>query len=548
MAKRVSRLWRFSAVCATILMLVSGGLAMVAAGPEESSAPVDIVFIDLPDVTGGQQMPSVPFAHDRHTRALGENKDCSACHLQQNNRFVFKFKRLKNGTPAGDMALYHENCVACHTETLTSGRKSGPLEGSCRSCHTQTALKDASAWEPIDFDKSLHYRHASSKAIQPGKMYADTNCSACHHIYDATIRKTVQRKGTEQSCLYCHKDTKTENASSIRWASHASCVGCHQQLKARSEKAGPVTCSGCHAKGEQAKIAVVEVVPRLERNQPDWVLLASWMSPDDNQGAAGDLEEALAEHMNPVAFNHRAHEGKTDACRSCHHASLTRCSQCHTEKGDAKGADVQLAQAMHSTTSNHSCIGCHNQATTAAECAGCHSLRPNKPSSQTACARCHAVDKSGLNPLPMEVETRADAARQSLGARERAKSNMADEKIPSTVKIDRMAHTYEAVQFPHRKIVRALMAGVRENKMAAYFHKDDLTLCAGCHHNAPATLQPSRCAACHGEAFKNDQDGRPGLKGAYHGQCMGCHQAMGIEEPAATDCTKCHKEKAKRGS
>jgi len=34
-----------------------------------------------------------------------------------------------------------------------------------------------------------------------------------------------------------------------------------------------------------------------------------------------------------------------------------------------------------------------------------------------------------------------------------------------------------------------------------------------------------------------------GLKGAYHGQCMTCHQRMGIEKPLSTDCTACHPKK-----
>ena len=34
---------------------------------------------------------------------------------------------------------------------------------------------------------------------------------------------------------------------------------------------------------------------------------------------------------------------------------------------------------------------------------------------------------------------------------------------------------------------------------------------------------------------------KPGLMGAYHLQCMGCHKEMGMEKPVS--CTDCHKEK-----
>jgi hypothetical protein len=143
----------------------------------------------------------------------------------------------------------------------------------------------------------------------------------------------------------------------------------------------------------------------------------------------------------------------------------------------------------------------------------------------------------------MEMEARTAVAQNSLQYRERAALTLGDEDIPQMVKIDAIVDEYEAVNFPHRQIVRAIFARIKENRMAAFFHGNDVTLCAGCHHNAPATLNPARCDACHGEAFANQQDGRPGLKGAYHVQCMACHQVMGIEEPAATDCIKCHKKR-----
>lgn len=537
MAKRASRRWRINAVSAIILMITLCSASGALGGTAANSRALDVVYIDLPHVSGSDKMPGVPFPHDRHTRALGNDKDCSACHLQQQERFVFRFKRLIDGTPEADMAVYHENCVACHAETRGAGKNTGPLDGDCRSCHTTAPGDPSPVWQPIAFDKSLHYRHVSSKAILPGKMYDEVNCSACHHIYDEAIQKTVQRRGTEQSCLYCHKPEKTATAPAVRWASHAACVSCHQNLKARVQKTGPVECAGCHDAASQQQIEIVERVPRLDRNQPDTVLLASWMSPD---GGSADSKE---KYMQPVAFNHVAHEQKADACRSCHHQTLKNCAECHTESGDEKGKGVPLVGAMHNSGSSHSCIGCHKQSTMAGDCAGCHEAMPQKQFSQLACAQCHAVDREQLGPFPMQAEARKAAAENSLGSRPRAALTLGDEHIPETVKIDGMKNEYEAVNFPHRQIVRAIFTRIKENRMAAYFHGNDVTLCAGCHHNAPATLNPARCAACHGDAFANEQDGRPGLKGAYHGQCMDCHKAMGVEEPASTDCVKCHKKK-----
>ena len=78
-------------------------------------------------------------------------------------------------------------------------------------------------------------------------------------------------------------------------------------------------------------------------------------------------------------------------------------------------------------------------------------------------------------------------------------------------------------------------------KLAANFHADPGTICQGCHHNSPIGKKPPQCASCHGQPFDERKLNSPGLLGAYHIQCMGCHAEMGIEKPVG--CTECHKEK-----
>ena len=46
-----------------------------------------------------------------------------------------------------------------------------------------------------------------------------------------------------------------------------------------------------------------------------------------------------------------------------------------------------------------------------------------------------------------------------------------------------------------------------------------------------------------GERDAGDEGGRPGLKAAYHGQCMTCHKEMKLEKPASTNCVACHEKK-----
>ena len=143
----------------------------------------------------------------------------------------------------------------------------------------------------------------------------------------------------------------------------------------------------------------------------------------------------------------------------------------------------------------------------------------------------------------MSKTARSELAAEALKASAADFVKPRDDQVPEKVVIDVLTDQYEGAQFPHRQVFRSIESRIGDNGMAAYFHDKQTTLCMGCHHHSPATLQPPKCAACHGDLSKGLQDGRPGLIGAYHGQCIKCHQEMEIKEPAATDCGKCHKEK-----
>jgi hypothetical protein len=521
---------------AFILLITSYIIVEAYSVNQPDKSRPDIIMIDLPAVEGSEQMPAVQFLHDRHTEKLKGKKDCSACHIKDNNKFAFKYMRIKDSAVKNDMALYHTNCNACHLENNKSNIPSGPLAGDCRSCHNlKSRIKDSR--KQIDFNKSLHFRHESSINIKPLKNREDANCSACHHKFDKNKKTTAYVKGEEESCFYCHKSAATKEASSIQTASHSACVNCHQKLKEQKKTAGPVECKSCHDYAEQKKIEKVKSIPRMKRNQPDTVLMANWAKrPDIN-------ESLIGKQMNPVAFDHKAHEAKNESCRSCHHESMKPCGDCHTESGTKEGGFVILEQAMHSGKSGKSCIGCHKTAQLKKECAGCHTAIPEKQYSKDKCVVCHSVDKKQLGVSPLSKERRSEIASNNLNLKLNFTLKVPDEKIPEKVTINAIADKYEAATFPHRKILRSLESRIKEDKIAGHFHDDKTTLCGSCHHNSPASLVPPKCASCHGKTTNGDQDGRPSLKGAYHGQCIACHQVMGIKEPAATDCVKCHKEK-----
>jgi hypothetical protein len=138
-----------------------------------------------------------------------------------------------------------------------------------------------------------------------------------------------------------------------------------------------------------------------------------------------------------------------------------------------------------------------------------------------------------------------DVAKKMLEARPPMEGTYKDDDIPEKVVIKTLVDQYEAAELPHRKIVKALVKKTKDKKLATYFHRDKGTLCQGCHHGSPPAKKPPKCSRCHGRPFDDNNLLRPGLKGAYHIQCLGCHKEMELEKPKPRDCKACHKEKKK---
>jgi Ni/Fe-hydrogenase subunit HybB-like protein len=64
--------------------------------------------------------------------------------------------------------------------------------------------------------------------------------------------------------------------------------------------------------------------------------------------------------------------------------------------------------------------------------------------------------------------------------------------------------------------------------------------CALCHHYTPEGLEHPACKTCHEAAAGQGDIRKPGLKGAYHRQCMSCHREWSGE----ARCGACHQPKA----
>lgn len=542
----------------SILSLEAQGVGEAQAN---AAARADVVKIDAMKALGALELPPVTFLHDKHTAAVEKaGKDCKACHLEKDGQLVVKFKREKDTTPAEVKAIYHTACIGCHTDTAKKGQKTGPLDGDCRSCHDAKSTI-ISAKQPAGFNNALHFRHSETKEIPSGLKnesgeQAKDNCDRCHHEYNKETKKTFYAKGKEGSCRVCHLEKSSKESRSMSEASHAACVNCHRALATKGVKdTGPVQCAGCHGKEAQEKIAAknkeaVAKAPEgaklIRRNQPDLTII-SIEKPAEGQ-------KPLA--MTPAVFNHKAHEKNVDTCRSCHHKGMQACNKCHTVQGGKDGGFIQLEQAMHSAASKQSCVGCHNQAKADPKCAGCHGLlKARKTPDKASCKKCHVAGKLNVPAEPgmmpaywsMKPEEKAAAAQTLLKDRADKADFFTNEDIPEKVVIKSIVNEYEASEMPHRKIVLKLMENIKDSKMSGVFHADPGTVCQACHHNgqAGASKKPPKCTNCHGQAFSDTQPGRPGLKAAYHGQCMGCHKTMALKKPLNTDCVGCHKEKKK---
>lgn len=527
-------LLRWAGMLVAVALASVWGLEAQSSKTAEATAAgyADVVTIDVIGTMGKAELPAVTYRHDLHTEAMKKlNKDCSACHKTQDGTMSLKFMRLEDGSAEELKELYHTNCFACHAEQAAAGKDTGPQDGECRACHNPNPA-DTSAWKEVGMDKSLHYRHISAKSITVAGQ--DVNCGACHHVYDEGTKKAVWKKETEDSCRACHMDAPTPVAEgneamkpALKNAAHAACVTCHVKTTGDT---GPVTCAGCHTAEAQQQYKVVKDVPRLKRGQPDAALVT-----------ADDLKKAK---LPAVAFNHKAHEAALDNCRTCHHAKIASCTECHTIAGKKEGNFVQLEQAMHAVKAQASCIGCHNSAKVDPSCAGCHSLMPAAGASEQSCATCHtplAPKGDELAGMDKAQKNAAASALVSMRPTTMPHYDLAD--IPETVEIGALSDKYEPSKMPHRKIVQTMLDAVAGNKMAAGFHTDPGTFCQGCHHNSPVSKTPPKCQSCHGKPFETAKGDRPGLKAAYHQQCMGCHTAMKLEKPKATACKDCHAER-----
>ena len=200
----------------------------------------------------------------------------------------------------------------------------------------------------------------------------------------------------------------------------------------------------------------------------------------------------LAQVYEPLTFSHQTHSLIAEDCAVCHHhaaAGETRaCGKCHqASSGSKESGPPALKDAYH-----QQCIGCHKEI----------EMGPR------GCTECHTKKASTVSIVaPGERQVQ-----QTPG------------HAPETMTLSGLEKRYEPVAFSHS------------------LHADMGGGCGDCHHHSPAG-QTLACGRCHGEPFNPQNLSLPGLKGAYHLQCLGCHREM---DAGPVGCTECHARKTTR--
>ncbi len=503
------------------------------------------VFISIPEIFKDLKRPPVKFNHDKHSRAL-EKEGCDKCHPRDNKeKLVFEFPKGREDKDQEDlMNLYHETCMGCHNERMEQGESAGavtcgechvieedyhkkdylpimpsyyePLRDTyhrdCISCHQDPAkaVEEAGAldwagfymkekeqmmldWPKVYFDHFLHEKH--EKAL-------DNKCENCHYVF---------LMSAANSCQDWLMEIPEGQSLTERKTAHARCINCHIELRDEKKKAGPVNCNECHT-GTWRTVEEMADVPRLKCEQKEKFII--------------QIEEGA--RMDGVPFNHKLHEESTVSCQTCHHDTMKTCDSCHALQGIEEGGFVTLAEAYHEPSSQWSCIGCHESEKKRSQCAGCHKhMRGGLVDG--SCISCHSGSLDSL-----EKSRKIDSP-----------ENIFPEDLKDDMEITVLEKEYKLSRFPHLAIVKKLNNILSDSRLARYFHKDETTICSGCHHYSPveAKKKVPLCSTCH-TVRKELQKAVPTLLGAYHQQCLGCHREMGEkEEKMPQACNGCHEEK-----
>jgi hypothetical protein len=487
-----------------------------------------------------------PFNHDKHTAAL-QIEGCQACHPTGDKGIqLFTFPKVRDERSAKRlMNSFHDACIGCHRQRVAEKKKAGPLtcgechrvpketrrkeyapvtppyydvlrdtyHKDCLACHRETD-KHAKEAKPLDWQSLYVKEQQRQKIAWPKTAFdyvvhakhekeLDKKCDPCHYISPERRAKLAEPKPRDWVL-----DVDPEKRLTERNAAHLHCLDCHLKRKAEKKKGGPLTCVGCHTE-KPRPAQEVAAAARTQCEQKEKML----------------IELKKDARTKAVPFNHKTHEANSRSCQECHHLTARPCGDCHTLTGSKDGGGITLSEAHHSMKSTWSCLGCHEVVKKKPNCAGCHD-RMERGMVKCACNSCHTGTLTSIetvHKLPAPGDLIATDTKEKI-------------------EIAGLKKEYKASEMPHLAIAQKLTDISNQSTLASWFHRDPVTVCAGCHHRAPLekNAKPPGCVTCHTARPPTDA-AVPSLLGAYHQQCLGCHKQMiQTEKKLPQNCTGCH--------
>ncbi len=139
-----------------------------------------------------------------------------------------------------------------------------------------------------------------------------------------------------------------------------------------------------------------------------------------------------------------------------------------------------------------------------------------------AASGCYQASGEGKNAYKAIPESAVDSGFMRSGLPENLKG-LKPADAPGITVIDGLSSLYGPVRFDCKAHAEMAMIGGG---------------CAVCHHHETGK-KVNRCSACHGSPLSEGGISKPGLKAAYHGQCLDCHRETG----SGIGCSFCHAPK-----
>ena len=149
-----------------------------------------------------------------------------------------------------------------------------------------------------------------------------------------------------------------------------------------------------------------------------------------------------------------------------------------------------------------------------------HSSGTTGAQTSADCESCHLCDRPTATTACLRPCTRPSAVDMIDALRAK--------RSPDLVILDELEDRFLPVPFDHRG--HAEMADMTRG-------------CEVCHHYTPAGAEHPACRTCHEITPRREDIRKPGLKGAYHRQCLNCHR----EWTGTKRCEMCHHRKTGTG-